>query len=232
MPATVDIRLAAGDRDLDVTPVRLHGAGCALFGHPAPGAAPGFSTGPLVDHGDVVWWRLGWLGAARCPTPTGSVRIGPATRRIVGADVAEWSFAQLAAGPPARAAEVDVLSPLYFSRSGRDHPLPDPVLVVGSLARRWNQWCPVESSLTEDELRALTSSVHLTDLDGRTRTSPVRPGQDQTGFVGRVRFAVPRAAGATTAAAFAALLRFAEIAGVGAQTGHGFGAVRVRLDPR
>jgi len=69
--------------------------------------------------------------------------------------------------------------------------------------------------------------VRLASMDGRTVSTPVTANMQQTGFVGSVRLALGRDAGQDVAGAFAALMRFTDIAGIGAQTTHGFGAVRL-----
>ena len=48
----------------------------------------------------------------------------------------------------------------------------------------------------------------------------------QSGYVGTIHLALIRAADTHVAGAFAALMRYADLAGLGAQTTHGFGAVR------
>lgn len=65
-------------------------------------------------------------------------------------------------------------------------------------------------------------------MDGRTVSTPVSATMHQTGFVGTIRLALTRAAGAPLASLFAALMRYTDIAGLGAQTTHGFGAVRLQ----
>ena len=137
-------------------------------------------------------------------------------------------FAALAASPPAWSAELDIISPLYFSRNGRDHPLPDPVLMLRSACERWNAFAPIPLPIPDETARALLAAVRLAAMEGRTVSTPVSATMHQTGFVGSVRLALGRDATPCLASAFAALMRFADIAGVGAQTTHGFGAVRLR----
>ena len=228
MPATLDLVLG-----LDVPPVvypaRMHGAACALFGHPEPGGRPRFSVWPLVDRGDRASWRVGWLAAEPCPRDVAAVTFGDDTHRVLDVAVREWTYPELAAARPARHADLDVHSPMFFSRNGRDLPLPDPVLIIQSLVGRWDHHAPPAFTVPDDVRRALLATVYLVGMDGGTVTGAVGTRTAQTGFVGSVSLALTRAADDPTASAFATLLRYAEIAGLGAQTGHGFGATTVRL---
>ncbi len=56
---------------------------------------------------------------------------------------------------------------------------------------------------------------------------PVTEQIRQVGFVGEAELRLLKTASAGTAELFGALMRFAAIAGIGAQTTHGFGAVEV-----
>jgi CRISPR-associated endoribonuclease Cas6 len=141
------------------------------------------------------------------------------------------SYAELAQTPAAHRVKIEVLTPLYFSRNGRDHPLPDPLLVVQSLTQRWNAHAPEPLAIPDAERRDLTATVYLAAMTGGTHTLALPGNRDQTGFVGTVQLALTRDAATHTARLFAALTRFANIAGIGAQTTHGFGAVRARSNP-
>ncbi|MBL8924635.1 MAG: CRISPR system precrRNA processing endoribonuclease RAMP protein Cas6 [Pseudonocardia sp.] len=221
--------------DLDVTvaptvyPARLHGAACALLGHPPPGGTPDFSAWPLVAHGERARWRLGWLPDRACPAPPAAVTFGSTVHRVVDHAITHVGFAELAAGPPARRADVDVLSPLYFSRNGRDLPLPDPELMLRSSLDRWDRHAPPALRVPDDVRRALLGAVYLVACEGGTVTGAVGARMRQTGFTGTVTLGLTRSAGPAVAGAFAALIRYAAVTGIGAQTAHGFGAVRTRL---
>jgi CRISPR-associated endoribonuclease Cas6 len=231
MPAIVTLDLVTPP-DLWVYPARLHGAVCALVerehcGEHRAQRKP-FSVGPLLGGGSgAARWRLGWLADQAPRLAPEVVRFGPHPCAVVRSDTREVPFASLAAGPPAWSAELDVISPLYFSRNGRDHPLPDPVLVLRSTMDRWNAFASAALAVPEPVGRELLATVWLAAMDGRTESTPVTATMHQTGFVGTARLALTRAAGRTAATAFAALMRFADIAGIGAQTTHGFGAVRL-----
>ncbi|MGH3947978.1 MAG: CRISPR system precrRNA processing endoribonuclease RAMP protein Cas6 [Pseudonocardiaceae bacterium] len=96
-----------------------------------------------------------------------------------------------------------------------------------SLATRWDAHAPPELALPTTELSALLDSVYLDEMAGETCRAQVSQTMWQTGFVGAARLALTRAGDDITAQVFTALTRFAEFAGVGAQTTHGFGAVRL-----
>lgn len=119
-----------------------------------------------------------------------------------------------------------VLTPTYFSRNGRDVPLPDPVLVMRSLAQRWNVFAPTGLAIDDTLSKALLSAVLLTDA--AVHTVRVQVGRDawQTGFIGDAELALTHTAAPDAGAVFAALLRFATAAGIVAQTTYGFGEVR------
>ncbi len=231
MPAVVTLDLVP-QPGMQVYPARLHGAACALIepswdGSHAAQRKP-FSVGPLVEESGVARWRLGWLPEETLAVEPSVVRFGALACPVLRCDVRAVSFASLAGGPPAWSAELDILSPLYFSRNGRDHPLPDPVLIIQSALARWNAFAPAGLSVPPDVERELASTVWLAAFDGRTESVPVTATMHQTGFAGSVRLALTRAASPVVASAFAALMRFTEIAGLGAQTTHGFGAIHLR----
>jgi len=231
VPAIVTLDLVPRP-GLQVYPARLHGAACALIepswdGSHAAQRKP-FSASPLVGESGVARWRLGWLPEDTLAVEPSVVRFGALACPVLRCDVRAVSFASLAGGPPAWSAELDILSPLYFSRNGRDHPLPDPVLIIQSALARWNAFAPAGLSVPPDVERELASTVWLAAFDGRTESAPVTATVHQTGFVGSIRLALTRSAGPAVAGAFAALMSFADIAGVGAQTTHGFGTTHLR----
>lgn len=223
MPGVIelDLDVPAG---VTVYPARLHGAACAVLGlH-----EPVFSVSPMAATPGGARWRIGWL-PDRPPEldVSGGVRIGPDMCPVVRRDVRHVPFAELAAAPAIRAVELQLTSPLWFSRNGRDYALPDPVLVVDSLIRRWNDNAPVEFGIDRELRERLRATVYLTDMDGRTERGQVSATMYQIGFVGYLRLALTRVAAPETEQVLAALMQFAAIAGIGAQTTHGFGAVEL-----
>jgi CRISPR-associated endoribonuclease Cas6 len=230
VPAVLDLELSvpAGIR---VYPARLHGAACVMLEDasvPHTAQHKPFSVGPLFEAGaGRARWRLGWLAATEPPQLPEAVALGPARCAVQPARPASVTFAELLTRPPVRHVELQFVSPTFFARKGRDLPLPEPVLVMRSLAARWDAHAPPELALPAEVLSALLDSVYLDEMAGETRRAQVSRTMWQTGFVGAARLALTRAGDDVTARVFAALTCFAEFAGVGAQTTHGFGAVRL-----
>jgi len=236
MPAVLDLELAvpSGTR---VYPARLHGAACAILertGIAHTAQHKPFSVGPLIEATPGrTRWRVGWLGSAEPPPIPETVALGPARCPIRLAPPQQRSFAELLSAPPVRHAELRFVSPTFFARKGRDLPLPDPVLIIRSLAVRWDAHAPAELALPAEALTGLLDSVYLSDAVIETRRAQVSHTMWQTGFVGTAQLSLTKAAETATAQVFIALTRFAEFSGVGAQTTHGFGAIRLtRSSPR
>lgn len=234
MPAVLDLELAVPSGTL-VYPARLHGAASSMLegsdtAHTAQHKP--FSVGPLVEAspGQTVW-RVGWLRSAEPPPIPKTVALGPARCPVRTTRPRRQSFAELLASRPLRHVELRFVSPTFFARKGRDLPLPDPVLILRSLATRWDAHAPPELALPAEALTALLDTVYLADAAVDTRRAQVSRTMCQTGFVGAAQLALIKTADATTAQVFTALTRFAEFAGVGAQTTHGFGAVRLAVPP-
>jgi CRISPR-associated endoribonuclease Cas6 len=232
MPTSLTLRLA--EPAMPPYPAHLHGAACKLFEPPdADHAAQRkpFAVGaPLAVDGSAIW-RLGWLLDAPPPTawPPGQLLLGESTCPILDTQTRHVPFATLAASEPVTRRLVRFVTPTYFSRNGRDVPLPDPVLVFRSLAQRWNAFAPASLTINDELSRALVSAVLLSDASVDTVSVQVGRLAWQTGFVGDAEFGLTRTAAPGVAAVFAALSRFAAIAGVGAQTTHGFGEVSPEL---
>jgi CRISPR-associated endoribonuclease Cas6 len=236
MPAVVELDLDVR-REVIVYPARLHGAACRLLepvtvAHAARDKP--FAVGPMgvsdraAGVAGVARWRLGWLGVDVPAVSASSVWFGRTRCPVLRRRVHPIDFADLAACLPARHAELELLSPTFFARNGRDYALPDPVLILGSALRRWNAHAPAEHAVTAEQRERLLGTVYVgSGLVGRTVSAAVSATMRQTGFVGTVPLALTRAASDTVARIFAMLLRFAAIAGVGAQTTHGFGATRL-----
>lgn len=231
MPAVLDLDLSVPAGML-VYPARLHGAACAmlekstLVAHTAQHKP--FSVSPLfASETGRARWRVGWLGATEPPPIPTTVALGPACCEIRPAAPVSVTFAELLAVPPVRQAELDFVSPTFFARKGRDLPLPDPLLIMRSLASRWDAHAPAELAVPATELTALLDSVYLDDVAIECRRAQVSRTMWQLGFIGTARLALTKTGGDVTAQVFTALTSFAEFAGVGAQTTHGFGAVRL-----
>lgn len=182
-------------------------------------------------------------------------RLGSTAVTLRCAGVDHVPFVELSETPNAVAARLSFLSPTWFSSRGKDLPLPDPWVMVHALARRWNSAAPEELHIADDAVKALAGSLMVTAVDIETvRTTDVagvsldelgrpeevllrepedrhRHPRDRTGFVGVVELAIDRdGAGVPERRRdFARLLRFGEIAGIGARTTHGCGATAVEL---
>ncbi|MGH3801349.1 MAG: CRISPR system precrRNA processing endoribonuclease RAMP protein Cas6 [Pseudonocardiaceae bacterium] len=230
MPAVLELELSV-PADTLVSPARLHGAACTMLEGPSvvhTAQHKPFSVGPLIEASPGrTRWRVGWLGSAEPPPIPETVALGLARCPVRTARPQRKSFAELLAGPPVRHVELRFVSPTFFARKGRDLPLPDPVLIMRSLATRWDAHAPPELVLPAEVLTALLDSVYLADVAVETRRAQVSHAMWQTGFVGAARLALTKAGDAAATQVFTALTRFAEFAGVGAQTTHGFGAVRL-----
>ncbi|MFC7343252.1 CRISPR system precrRNA processing endoribonuclease RAMP protein Cas6 [Saccharopolyspora griseoalba] len=229
MPATITFTLDMSERPW-IYPARLHGAVCALLEEPGADHRrqhKPFAAGPLRDTEDGTRWRIGWLGEEHPPQVPETVRFGDVSCPVRGVQHEGTGYAGLAQAKPAAHAQIETLSPLYFSRNGRDHPLPDPVLIVRNLTQRWNVHAPADLAISDEALRELTDTVILHDMAGETVRTPVSATMKQIGFFGTIRLGLSKKAGRGTQTLFAALMRYATMAGVGAQTPHGFGAVEL-----
>ncbi|WP_131765429.1 CRISPR system precrRNA processing endoribonuclease RAMP protein Cas6 [Candidatus Protofrankia californiensis] len=161
----------------------------------------------------------------RRPGHRGRSVSGPCEQRVTGFDADPWPFARLASAGPTRRVRLRMLTPTFFSRNGRDLPLPEPVLIVRSLLTRWNAHAPAALAIGDDGARELVGAVFLEAVSGASRQVSVTEQIRQVGFVGDAELRLLKTASA--ADVFGALTRFAAIVGVGAQATHGFGAVEV-----
>ncbi|WP_239382494.1 MULTISPECIES: CRISPR system precrRNA processing endoribonuclease RAMP protein Cas6 [unclassified Frankia] len=243
MPASLSLKFATPPRS--PLPRHLLGAAARLFETPdsdhhadtkpfAAGllrpSAGSAGPGKPGDSPAMTVWRLGWLGHGDLPPtwPPRTVRFGPYEQPVMGFDADLWPFARLASVGPARRVRLRMLTPTFFSRNGRDLPLPEPVLIVRSLLARWNAHAPDTLTIDDSAARELVGSVFLDAVSGASEQVPVTEQIRQVGFVGEAELRLLKTASAAAAEVFGALMRFAAIAGVGAQTTHGFGAVDIR----
>jgi CRISPR-associated endoribonuclease Cas6 len=238
MPVIVEMRLRADRAGYVPTTVQLHGLACALFegeysvNHDDQDKP--FSVWPLIPVPDGWLLRAAWLPGgfpqsvlAAC----GQVRIGPKACTVTDLALRPVPFAELAGGPPCGGVRLDFRSPAYFSRNGSRVVTPDPRLIVGSWRRRWNACADPGLAIDDDQWRAVSQSLRLTEFDLRTRRRDTGYGRQQQGFTGTATLHLDNAAPPGVRTAFAALARFAEFSGTGAQTTHGFGATAVALLP-
>jgi CRISPR-associated endoribonuclease Cas6 len=232
MPARIDVVLAHKP-ELEVYPARLHGAACAWFEHQDSDHSQRktFSVGPLTGNATESRWTLGWLGDANPPPVPDKVTFGESMAVVVDSTVTPIRFAQLASAPPAALIDFEIVSPMFFSRNGRDYPLPDPVLVTGSLAASWNRHAK-QVQIGAELLEELARCVYLADMDGYTARAPVSYSVKQVGYIGTFTIGLTAVASHECRSVLAALARFAPVSGVGASTARGFGACdAVRVHP-
>lgn len=242
MPAVIELRLKAA-RPVVPDTRQLHGLACALFegeatdvGHLSQDKP--FSIWPLQpapdgegQDGSRQDWvlRAAWL-PGRPPPPRSiclsEVRIGHVACAVTGTTARAVTHAQLAAGPAAASARLSFRSPVYFSRNGTDTLLPDPRLIVGSWRRNWDNSLPDGHELRtgEDVWHDLHRAVRLARFELRTATMDSGRGYARAGFTGTATLQLAKTASRELAARLAALVRYAELCGTGAQATHGFGA--------
>ncbi|GAA3732301.1 CRISPR system precrRNA processing endoribonuclease RAMP protein Cas6 [Salinactinospora qingdaonensis] len=214
-----------------VSAARLHGLACALVETPDSehaGQVKPFSVAvpPACPRGEGM--RIGWLDDTRLPDaeawPGRRVWLGAAPVTVGAVERDAVSYADLADAAPASRVRVEFHTPTYVNRAGRQIPLPEPELLLGGLLRRWQHFSPVP--VAEATATALLERVHIAQHRVRTVAVPMRGG-GRAGFVGHAVFGVPSKADTVVKRLFAGLWRFAEYAGVGAQTTHGLGHVTV-----
>lgn len=148
----------------------------------------------------------------------------------------DWETLATPSPHPPRDWDLECLSPTALSTGQRYTPLIVPPSLIRSLSKRWESlrgrgeegrrdWLP---RLTDEQL----TQVWVSALAGDTITETIPHFSHKTvadkvfpGFVGRMTI---RCDDPVIASAVDCYLRFAEYAGVGALTTHGFGTVRVR----
>ncbi|HEU0089323.1 MAG TPA: CRISPR system precrRNA processing endoribonuclease RAMP protein Cas6 [Pseudonocardiaceae bacterium] len=197
MPTNLILRIA--EPPVPPYPAHLHGAACELFeqaGADHTAQHKPFAVGAPLAEDRVVTWRLGWLPDTALPPswPPQQLRLGESTCQVLDARTRHCSFAMLATSRPVARALMRFVTPTYFSRNGRDVPLPDPVLVLRSLLQRWNTFAPPSLVIDDDLAKALLSAVLLSNA--AINTVRVRVGRVawQTGFVGDAELGLTRTA--------------------------------------
>lgn len=221
-------------------PKQVHGLAVRLFeGADADHEAQDkpYSAGTPVESGEpgLLLWRPAWLRDSGGPDPARwereRVRLGSRFFTVEHATARHTSYAELGQAAPAGRVEMRFAAPTYFSRGDRWFPLPDPVLMYGRLAGRWNAHAPDPLRVGDAALKELTETVAISAHDITTRTVDLGRG-GRAGFTGTVTFVLAGRPGEDTRRLFAALSWFAAVAGVGAATTYGLGAVEVSADGR
>lgn len=239
MPTTIRFTLRP-TRDCSVDARKLHGLACSLLETDEDDhtkATKSFAVWPIVGSGGLIDLHLGWLSDTTLPPRVESVaalRLGNTRCNVESRTALRRSFAALSAGAGRRAATVTFHSPTYFSDNGVDVVVPDPRLIVGSYQRRWNEANPPGTPyhIGADEWSSVRRSVLLGAYELRTaRMHDGHRHEPRLGFVGHAELILDRPASSSTRSIFAALVRFAAVAGTGRQTTHGFGATTSDLNP-
>lgn len=143
-------------------------------------------------------------------------------------NISEVLWDELAAMPPASFVEVELLSPMTYSRSGISYPLPDPILVHRQLTTRWNQYAPDDFMQIPDDLsREINGAISLTQVS----ISSVRLQEfnNKIAGVGTFSFQVDKKSDVLIREWFASLWSYAQFCGLGAMTTQGLGAVSTKL---
>lgn len=237
MPSTLEIDLEVGHAPSSpISSRHLHAAVVAAVDespddHTA--AHKRFSIWPLLAGGTDSHARLrvGWLADSDVPSgllrPGRTWRLGSMNATCVGHQISHKPFAALATVSRASAGRLSFHSPTSFSRSGRSFPLPDPYLILKGLHRRWNAFAG-DCAMPESVLSEVLAHIELRDFDITachvTQERVVGRGDTDLGFIGWVDLALSGRPTLAEELAFGALCSFAEIAGVGHQTTHGYGA--------
>lgn len=143
-------------------------------------------------------------------------------------NISEVLWDELAAMPPASSVEIELLSPMTYSRSGISYPLPDPILVHRQLTTRWNQYAPDDFMQIPDDLsREINGAISLAQVS----ISSVRLQEfnNKIAGVGTFSFQVDKKSDVLVREWFASLWSYAQFCGLGAMTTQGLGAVSTKL---
>jgi CRISPR-associated endoribonuclease Cas6 len=178
--------------------------------------------------------RIGWLmdtARPRLDQCIGEhIRFGPQFFHITDADEDVVPYAALRHLPPARRALLTFHSPTYFARAGRWYPMPDPTLLYNGLSRRWNTYAPTDLNVTDTERDLLLGTVSIAFVDIQSGTRELAPDKGtRVTFTGQIEYVLTGTHWADAAPLFTTTTVYAGLAGVGAQTTHGLGAVETEL---
>ncbi len=116
---------------------------------------------------------------------------------------------------------LSIESPMSFKRGDLHYPLPEPTLVFGNLARRWNLVSPCKLPENPD-----CGSVSLSFINIKTQPFALRKGGSILGVIGKLTFIFKGEENEIRY--YNTLLRFAFYSGIGVKTSQGMGMVRVK----
>ncbi len=203
--------------------------------HDAEGPKP-FSVAVGTNGDKTSWVRVAFLddGLARTfsehvwelnppviPLGNGPARIA-AILELSHPLAGENSWSELLSTTPAADLPLEFLRPTFFRRRGFNYPLPEPGLVLSSLAQKWSAYAP--EPIGQADLTELINKTTVRFMNGQTVSA--RAHERTVGFVGRVTYHIPRAS-TKEALWLARLGKLAFFSGVGAKTTLGFGLVRM-----
>ncbi|MFF6815164.1 CRISPR system precrRNA processing endoribonuclease RAMP protein Cas6 [Streptomyces sp. NPDC012403] len=235
---TLTLKAECPEAAAPVSPAHLHATTAHLV-EPSDGdhhaQTKPYSVAPLKDLGNGrASLHIGWLidtTRPRLDQRIGErIRFGPQSFRITGAHEDLVPYAALRHLPPARRALLTFCSPTYFARAGRWYPMPDPTLLYNGLARRWNTYAPTGLNVPDTTLDLLLNTVSIAFVDIRSGTLRLAPDRGKrVTFTGQAEYVLTNPYQADAAPLFTTLSIYANLAGVGAQTTHGLGAVEAEL---
>ncbi len=123
-----------------------------------------------------------------------------------------------------KSVEMRFSSPLSFKRRGINVPIPDPLLVYGSLWQKWQALSDVQ--VDEAVYEEMIESVALSGMDGHTRVWKF-PHNMFVGFVGVAKYELIKKVSDDSEKLFGALSQLAFFTGVGAKTTMGLGQCKI-----
>lgn len=123
-------------------------------------------------------------------------------------------------------ASLQFVSPASFRQAGRYVIYPQEKLIIGSLVKRWNSFCPEYRMDDEDALQMLENSVRITDYSLRTVRFRLKNALIPC-FTGKITLSAGLPL--PLAELWNALLCWAEYSGIGIKTALGMGGVQVSL---
>ncbi|MFD8900224.1 CRISPR system precrRNA processing endoribonuclease RAMP protein Cas6 [Streptomyces ardesiacus] len=221
-----------------VTPAQLHGLACTLLEEPRHdhhAADKPWSVSPLfaASEPQTAVLRIGWLDDTHNLQDIfeegRELRLGTQHFVLTEAAAEHAPYEALLAAGPATHAELHAVTPTYFSRNGTQYPLPDPHLLYGSLARRWNTHAPQHLNIPDTALREMRTHLALSSHDIATQPVHLATTALRTGYTGHCTFTLTGTPPPAVFATFTALSLYAHTAGIGAQTTHGCGHTQVAV---